>query len=326
MLTVTIYGRADCPLCEKALEDLNELQEQFPHRLVEIDIEEEGLSDYIEKIPVIETGPYQIQAPFDKQKIQITLGAAQDRLDQLENIDLEGHQKRIEKGKTFNTGDRVFYWLSRRYMILFNLFAFMYVGLAFLAPVLLSAGRDQSANLIYNVYGRLCHQLAYRSWFIYGDQNAYPRELAGIDGLMTYEEATGLNPSDVDAAIDFRGNQQLGFKTALCQRDVAIYGSILLFGLIFSITKRKIPYLPFIAWVVLGLVPIGLDGLSQIVSQLPWEILPVRESTPLLRSITGLLFGFSTAWFSYPVIEEAMSDTRKVLSVKLRASQMSNKS
>jgi uncharacterized membrane protein len=133
-----------------------------------------------------------------------------------------------------------------------------------------------------------------------------------------------LDPSDIEAAIDLRGDETLGFKVALCQRDVAIYGSILLFGLVFSVTKRKIPPLPLIAWVVLGLVPIGLDGLSQIVSQLPWEIIAVRESTPLLRSLTGSLFGFSTAWFSFPVIEEAMSETRKVLSVKRRAAQIKN--
>jgi uncharacterized membrane protein len=69
------------------------------------------------------------------------------------------------------------------------------------------------------------------------------------------------------------------------------------------------------------MLPVGLDGVSQIISQLPWGILPVRESTPLLRTITGALFGFSTAWFGYPVVEQAMAETRKVLAVKLKAVQ-----
>jgi hypothetical protein len=68
-------------------------------------------------------------------------------------------------------------------------------------------------------------------------------------------------------------------------------------------------------------VPIGLDGVSQIVSQLPWDIIPVRESTPLLRTITGGLFGFATAWFGYPIVEETMADTRKIMTVKIKASQ-----
>ena len=70
MLTITLYMRAVCPLCEQAVEDLNSLQSQFPHRLVQIDVEKEGLSEYLEQIPVLETGPYKIKAPFDKKKIR----------------------------------------------------------------------------------------------------------------------------------------------------------------------------------------------------------------------------------------------------------------
>jgi len=95
-----------------------------------------------------------------------------------------------------------------------------------------------------------------------------------------------------------------------------------LFGIIFSITGKKIPSLPLVAWFILGIVPIGLDGVSQIISQLPWDIIPLRESTPLLRSITGGLFGFTTAWFGYPIVEESMADTRKVMAVKFKAAQI----
>lgn len=322
MLTITLYMRAGCHLCDQVVEDLDSLQSEFPHRLVQIDVEKEGLPEYLEQIPVVETGPYKIKAPMDKKKLRVTLGAAQDRQAQIEEMDLVRHKKRQERGKTLTVVDRFFYWLSRRYMIVFNLFAFIYVGLAFLAPVLMAGGNTISAKVIYTVYGRLCHQLAYRSWFLFGEQAAYPREIAGVERLYTYEQVTGLDPEDPEAAFEFRGNETLGYKVALCQRDIAIYGAILIFGLIFALTKRRIPPLPFIAWVVLGILPIGLDGVSQIISQLPWEILPVRESTPLLRSITGALFGFSTAWFSYPVIEEAMAETRKVLSIKIKASQL----
>lgn len=321
MLTVTLYIREDCSLCEKALEDLADLQQEFPHRLIQIDVEKEGLAEYIEQIPVLETGPFKVKAPFDKKKLRMTLGAAQDRKSQLDKIQSVSEQQDVERDKSFTFVDRIFYWLSRRYMIVFNLFAFIYVGLAFLAPVLLAGGNRGPANIIYEVYGRLCHQLAFRSWFLNGEQAAYPRELADIEGLGTYEDLIGLDPYDVEAAYQFRGNDLIGYKVALCQRDIAIYGSLLVFGLIFSATKRKIPPLPIAAWVVLGILPIGLDGFSQLISQLPWEIIPVRESTPLLRTITGSLFGFSTAWFSYPVVEQAMSETRKVLSIKMKASQ-----
>jgi uncharacterized membrane protein len=61
--------------------------------------------------------------------------------------------------------------------------------------------------------------------------------------------------------------------------------------------------------------PVGLDGFSQLFSQMEWswlvQILPYRESTPFLRVLTGGLFGFATAWFAYPAMEESMSETRQ---------------
>ena len=33
-----------------------------------------------------------------------------------------------------------------------------------------------------------------------------------------------------------------------------------------------------------------------------------HESTPLVRSITGILFGFFTGWYLYPAIEETFED------------------
>jgi uncharacterized membrane protein len=75
-----------------------------------------------------------------------------------------------------------------------------------------------------------------------------------------------------------------------------------------------------LVWFIIGLGPIGLDGFSQLISQLNITalqgFLPYRESTPLLRTLTGFLFGFTTAWFGYPSIEEAMADARRVFSKK----------
>lgn len=325
MLTVTLYMREGCHLCEKAVKDLEELGDQIPHRLILIDVEKEELTDYLDKIPVIEVGPFTINAPFDKKRLLMTLGAARDRLQQIEQVALESHNKRIARGKRVTSADRIFYWLSRRYMLVFNSLAFIYVGLAFLAPVLMANGHNVSSNVIYTVYGRLCHQLAFRSWFLFGEQSAYPREIAHVPGLESYEDAVGLGPADINSAREFRGNKTLGFKVAFCQRDVAIYSAILLFGLIFAATGRRIPALSIIGWVALGMVPIGLDGISQIVSQLPWDIIPLRESTPLLRTITGGLFGFATAWFGYPIVEESMRETRRILAVKIKAAQAANR-
>jgi len=178
--------------------------------------------------------------------------------------------------------------------------------------------------VIYRVYGGLCHQLAYRSWFLFGEQPYYPREAAGLEHIQSFTEATGLDEDGVFDARNYMGSERTGYKVALCQRDVAIYGAILLFGIIFVATKRKIKPLPFWMWILIGIIPVGFDGGTQIISQVLAEpvfkflqsfvsFLPLRESTPFLRTFTGFLFGFTTAWFGYPLVEEAMRDTRSLL-------------
>jgi uncharacterized membrane protein len=180
-------------------------------------------------------------------------------------------------------------------------------------------GLETPGRVIYKVYSPLCHQLAFRSFFIFGEQAYYPRELAGVEGVITYGQATGLSESDIVAARNFLGNETMGYKFALCQRDIAIYGAILIFGLVFSLTGKKIKPLPWFLWVIIGLGPIGLDGFSQLLSQLGFSIfnwLPLRESTPLLRTLTGTLFGLATAWFGFPYLEESVRDNRREMRLK----------
>jgi hypothetical protein len=67
------------------------------------------------------------------------------------------------------------------------------------------------------------------------------------------------------------------------------------------------------------MVPIALDGVSQIPSlSSGWPAwIPIRESTPLLRVITGFLFGAGTGWYMFPLMEESLKDTRVLLTRKI---------
>ncbi|HUS69197.1 MAG TPA: DUF2085 domain-containing protein [Anaerolineae bacterium] len=62
--------------------------------------------------------------------------------------------------------DRFILWLSRHWLLLFNLVFGLYAGLPVLAPLLMSWGWTRSANTIYFVYQFLCHQMPSRSYFI----------------------------------------------------------------------------------------------------------------------------------------------------------------
>lgn len=319
MLTVTLYTRKECHLCEQVKEDLLALQAEIPHKLVEIDIESDPalLEKYLVEIPVLEVGPYRKKAPFTQADLRMTLGAARDRQDQFQRLGDEGYQERVRKGQQISGADRLSLWVSANYMIVLNLLVFLYIGLPFLAPVLMKGGAELPARVLYTAYSPLCHQLGFRSFFLFGQQAYYPRDAAGVPGVMTFAEATGLDEGNLVAARSFVGDEQLGYKVALCQRDVAIYISILLFGIVFALTGRRIKPLHWAAWLLIGIVPIGLDGFSQLFSQVGLDaiaaLIPYRESTPFLRVLTGALFGLTTAWFGIPYMEESMRETRELM-------------
>ena len=318
MITVTIYASNDDLGVKDLLKELESKQERIPNRTVVIDVnsDESFRKAYQGVTPVIQVGPYVLKSPFTQQELDVALGAAHDRSLHMESVGDDRYARRVKQGSQFSKLDKFSYWLSKHYMHLFNLFFFLYTALPFAAPVMMKANIPGPANAIYSVYGTLCHQLAFRSWFLYGEQAYYPRSLAGISGVQTYEQVMGSDFINIEEARTFNGNVIMGYKVALCQRDIGIYGSIFLFGMIFTLTGKKIKPISWIWWFVLGLIPIGIDGVSQLpgiaINLFPsW--FPIRESTPLLRSATGVLFGTFTAWYLYPLIEESMSEMRSIL-------------
>ncbi|MBN2387386.1 MAG: glutaredoxin family protein [Anaerolineales bacterium] len=326
MISVTLYTRKDCHLCEQAEQDLKTLQDEFPLRLVLVDIDDDRAlqKEYALEIPVVEVGPYKIKAPFSIATLRMTLGAARDRQSQLEQIRGDSYRAALARSQTVTRADRASYWFARHYLAIFALFLFFYVGLPFLAPVLKQVGADGPAEVIYKIYSPLCHQWGFRSWFLFGEQVYYPHAAAGIEGVISFEAATGISDQTDPGRLEarsFEGNPVMGFKVALCERDVAIWGAMFLFAVLFAATGRRLPAIPWWLWILLGIVPPGLDGFSQLLSQLPYDwiqaLLPYRESTPFLRSLTGFMFGWFTAWFAFPLFEETMADTCRLLSRKV---------
>lgn len=322
MIDVILYSRTDCHLCDQARQDLESLHSEYPHRLKIIDVDStiELQRKYGFNVPVIEIQPYTLKAPITVAELKMTLAAARDRENHIQAVQQAHGESNVEQNAVWTKADSFSDWLSRHYLGLFNLFVVVYLGLPVLAPVLMKANLPGPAALIYRVYSAACHQLAFRSFFLFGEQIVYPRSAAEVTDLLSFSQATGISEDDTTSALfaarQFTGNDQIGYKIALCERDVAIYGAILLFGLIYAATGRRLPALPWYLWILLGLVPIGVDGLSQLISQPPFNFFVYRESTPLLRVFTGALFGFMTAWFGYPMVEVTMAETRQIMAQK----------
>jgi uncharacterized membrane protein len=211
-------------------------------------------------------------------------------------------------GRIAGAVDRIAVGLARHWLAVFNTIVALFVLIPFLAPVLMDMGAtigcapcSGAARAIYIAYSPFCHQLPERSYFLFGPQKTYSVSELETRGAV----AAGLNVLQ-RMVLRYRGAPDVGYKVALCERDLAIFGSLLLGGLIFGLARtilrrrgRDVPRLPVWAYLV-ALVPIAVDGVTQLIG--------LRESNWILRSITGALFGLATVWLAYPYVQEAMSD------------------
>jgi uncharacterized membrane protein len=312
MLNITFYTRENCSLCDQALSELEQIKDEIPFNLSLIDIDSDQAlqKKYLELIPVVEIGPYTLKAPFTKQELEISIRAAKTSREQRAVVESTGSSR---SGLRLN---KLLHSFSRHWLAVVNLIVLLYIGLPFSAPVLMKAGLEQPASWIYTIYSPMCHQLSYRSWFLFGEQAAYPKELAGTS-LTSFEEATDVDGNSLTASRNFRGNERLGYKVALCERDVGIYGGIFLGGILFGFVRSKLKPLPVWLWLLIGILPIALDGGTQLLAVFDFLPFPSRESTPFLRSITGFLFGTMNVWLAYPYVEESMLETRATVAAKL---------
>ena len=191
--------------------------------------------------------------------------------------------------------DKLIFQLAKHWLFLANLVWGLYVGLPILAPFLMLAGYTWLGSIIHSAYKVACHQMPWRSFFVGGPQMIY-----------TYDALRTL----VGPALTARyvGDATIGYKVAFCQRDVAIYGAILLAGLVFGLVRHQLKPLPVWAFVLL-LVPMGIDGITQLFG--------LRESNWQLRTISGALFGLASIWLAYPYLEEGMREIRDTVNEKL---------
>lgn len=313
MRSLTFYY-SNNPEQVQILNEIEELSKSLDLLFVEVCIDHDRTlqKKYGENSPVILVGPYRLNHPFTISEVEVAARATMYQ-DEVRANDIDDSSRFVMSGK-----ERFALWFSKSYSWVIAAIILIFLGFSLLPPILASAGYNNSSKIGYKIYSVLCHQLAFRSYFIKGEQIAYPRELANVPELKTYEEITGKSAEDIRYARNFIGNDTVGYKFALCQRDVAIYLGLGLFGILFHVSGKKIKKLPWIMWIIIALVPIALDGTSQLPSLAEgWPgWMPIRESTPLFRTITGLLFGTGTAWLVFPMMEDSISETRLAMERK----------
>jgi uncharacterized membrane protein len=206
--------------------------------------------------------------------------------------------------------NRFVFWLTRHWLAVFNTLVGVFLSGALLPPVLLKIDLPKIAHLLYTIYAQVCHQYPFRSWFFFGSHAAYPL-------------TNPVHAAEMNKLSTFIGDAQVGYKTALCQRDIAIYGCMLLAGLLYSVLRSKKRLQPWPMWkyFTFGILPMMLDGGIQWISYFVWVFFPALiqkpfETTPLMRTITGAFFGLGIVATAYPYLNEYFEDVYHTLKQK----------
>jgi uncharacterized membrane protein len=192
----------------------------------------------------------------------------------------------------------------------------------FLAPILMHAGLDGAAKVIYFIYSWLCHQLPERSYFLFGSH--FTHSLAEIQKAWQHTN----NPVILR---QFIGSTAMGWKVAWSDRMVSMFTSLWLFGFLWWPLRHKLRVLPL--WgLILFLLPMAIDGSSHFVSDLAgigqgfrygnlWLVEITRHLFPtyfysgetfgtfnsLIRLLTGILFGMGIVWYTYPYLDHVIT-------------------
>lgn len=231
--------------------------------------------------------------------------------------------------------DRFLLWLSRHWLLAFNIVWGAFVIGPWLAPIFMQLGVSGPANGIYWFYQFFCHQLPERSYFLFGSQPMY-----SLQQVQSVFPAT-----DPSILRQFVGNADFGWKVAYSDRMVAMYTTFWFASIGFAFLRRRVSPLPIWGYILM-LLPMAIDGGTHFLSDLQaganfgsgfrdaniWLVQLTNNAFPasfyagdglgsfnsIMRILTGVLFGIASVWLAFPYAEAAFAEAREELDYRLK--------
>jgi uncharacterized membrane protein len=236
--------------------------------------------------------------------------------------------------------NRLLYRASRRWLLLISLLVVVFVGLPWLAPLFMKLGWEGAGKAIYLLYTALCHQLPQRSFFLFGSQPMYS---------LQEVQTAWQNTNDPMILRQFVGDPAMGWKVAWSDRMVFMYTTILLWGALFWLLRRRLKPLPWWGFVIF-LLPMVVDGSSHLISDFTagiglgfrynnaWLASLTNNAFPAtfyvgnalgsinswMRLITGLLFSLGLVWVAIPRLHSGFASTASQIEAKLQKAGLDN--
>lgn len=227
--------------------------------------------------------------------------------------------------------------ILRHWLAIFLVVYGLFNALPFVAPMFMKLGWTDAGNAIYTGYSFLCHQMAQRSFFLFGTHVTYSPDQMPVS-------LTGNTGADTLILRSFRGNAALGWKVAWSDRMISLYAGVWLVGLVYWGVARLRTVRPISLWAFgLLLLPIVLDGGTHMISDtvdglltgfrydnawlaaLTGYILPesfyagdaLGSFNSWMRLLTGLLAAVGVVWFAFPWIDQSARGTVHDIDLKL---------
>jgi len=218
---------------------------------------------------------------------------------------------------------RIVLGLARHWLFFVNLLIAIWVGLPWLAPVMMHWGWISAANVIYFIYSFQCHQLPERSFFLFGRQTMYS---------LPEIQAAWQQTNDPFILRQFMGTPEMGWKVAWSDRMVSMYTSIPLGGLLYGLMRKRVKPISIGTFVLL-LLPMVIDGGTHTISDLAgigqgfrdqniWLQILTNNAFSItfyqgdalgsfnswMRLITGVLFGLALVALAFPYLNDAFAE------------------
>ena len=226
---------------------------------------------------------------------------------------------------------------TRHWLLIFLVVYGLFNLLPFLAPIFMHWGWTGAGNTIYDTYSALCHQMAQRSFFLFG-----PKVMYNADQLPL--QLSGNSGTDMLLLRQFRGNEITGWKVAWSDRMVSMYSGVWLASAAYLFLSRFRKMKP-ISWWRFGLLllPMALDGGTHMVSDTTnglfegfryrneWLASLTAHALPAsfyvgdalgsfnswMRLVSGILFSMGIVGFAFPYIDRFNQESAQTLSDKL---------
>ncbi len=199
----------------------------------------------------------------------------------------------------------------------------------FAPPFLIWAGDEGTAAFLYNLHS-YDHQWIYRSQCVFNTTSGLiiddcikqgEESNAKIYTLYTKNGAPYFNNTifiydqrqiGINKAEKVERDGMVGYKFANDTRDYAIYVPWMIAMALYPLLPKRFQKKPqSILPLLLALVPLGIDGTTQLLAgmfqdpNLYWlSIFGLKESTNLLRWITGAIIGFVAGYYASSFILE----------------------